>query len=78
LTGFSGVSLAVLAALILFRLAQADILARLMSADRRLLGLIPLRDLLSFGVFFAAFLGDRVEWRGRSLLVRRDGAISPA
>jgi ceramide glucosyltransferase len=76
LTGFSVWALSLLAALVLVRLAQADRLARLMAADRALLWLVPLRDLLSFGVFAAALFGDRVEWRGRSLRVRRDGAIT--
>jgi ceramide glucosyltransferase len=76
LTGFTGWSLALLAALALLRQAQALALSRLMGADRGLLWLTPLRDLFSFGVFFAAFAGDRVEWRGNRLRVGRDGAIA--
>ena len=76
LTGFSGWSVAVLAALVLFRQAQAYVLTRLMAAERGLLWLLPLRDLLSFGVFVTAIFGDRVEWRGNRLRVQRDGVIA--
>jgi ceramide glucosyltransferase len=76
LTGFAGWSLALLAGLVLLRQAQAVVLSRMMSADRGLLWLVPVRDLLSFGVFLAAIVGDRVEWRGNRLRVGRDGAIA--
>jgi len=76
LTGFSAWSLAVLAALVLYRQAQAYVVSRLMAADRGLLWLLPLRDLLSFGVFVTALFGDRVEWRGNRLRVQRDGVIA--
>jgi ceramide glucosyltransferase len=33
--------------------------------------LLPLRDLMSIGVWLAAFTGDRVEWRGRVMRARR-------
>ncbi len=76
LTGFAGWSLALLAGLLLFRQAQALTLSRLMASDRGLLWLIPLRDLLAFGVFLVSLFGDRVEWRGARLRVDRDGAIA--
>jgi ceramide glucosyltransferase len=76
LTGSSGVSLAVLAVLVLFRQAQAYAVSRLMGADRGLLWLLPARDLLSLGVFIAAIFGDSVEWRGNRLRVQRDGVIA--
>ena len=38
--------------------------------------LLPLRDLLSFAVTVASFLGDRVEWRGHALAA--DHGRSPA
>jgi len=76
LNGFSGWSVAVLAALVVFRQLQAYLLARLMKADRGLLWLLPVRDLLSLGVFIAAIFGDRVEWRGNRLRVQRDGVIT--
>jgi ceramide glucosyltransferase len=78
LTGFSAWSLAALVALVLFRQAQADVLCRLLAADRGVLWLLPVRDLLSLGVFVAAIFGDRVEWRGNRLRVQRDGVITAA
>ena len=78
LTGFSAWSLVVLLGLAAFRQAQATVLTRLMRADRSVLWLLPVRDLLAFGVFLAALRGDRVEWRGARLRVGRDGAIAAA
>lgn len=76
LTGFSGLGLALLGGLVLFRQAQALILSRWLSFDAKQLWLLPLRDLLSFGVFLASIFGDRVEWRGNLLKIRRNGAIA--
>jgi ceramide glucosyltransferase len=78
LTGFSGWSLEMLAALAALRLAQVVILSRLMSSRLALLWLTPVRDMLSFGIFLVAIIGDRVEWRGARLRVARDGAIAAA
>lgn len=75
-SGFDGGSLAVMSGLVLFRQAQALILSRLLGFDAKLLWLLPLRDLMSFGVFLASIFGDRVEWRGNLLRVRRNGAIA--
>ena len=38
--------------------------------------LMPLRDLFGFAVWLAGLFGRRVQWRGRSLLLRPDGRIS--
>jgi ceramide glucosyltransferase len=78
LTGFSGWGLATLAALAVFRWAQARILSALLSSDLGGLWLIPLRDLLSFGVFMVAIFGDRVRWRGNNFRVRPDGVMDVA
>jgi ceramide glucosyltransferase len=32
--------------------------------------LLPFRDVVSVGVWFAAYIGDRVEWRGRTMRAR--------
>jgi hypothetical protein len=66
----------VLAGLLVFRQVQALTLCKLMAADESLLWLLPVRDVLAFGVFLAALFGDRVEWRGNRLKVGRDGAIA--
>ena len=76
LTGFSGWSLAVLAALAAFRLTQAVTLVRMMEADGGGLWLLGVRDLLSFGVFVAALVGRRIEWRGNRLHFDRKGAMA--
>ena len=76
LCGFSGWSLEVLGGLAALRLAQSLVLSRLMGFDPRCLWMLPLRDLMSFGVFLASIFGDRVEWRGNQLRVGRDGAIA--
>jgi ceramide glucosyltransferase len=76
LTGFSSPAMVALGALLLARLTQADAAIRILGADRRGLWLVPFRDLLSFGVFVGAHLGARVEWRGRRLMVARDGSMA--
>ena len=73
--GFTGWSLEVLVALLAIRLGLIVHLSRMIGSDRPALWLAPFRDLLSFGVFITAFLGDRVEWRGTRLRVKRDGAV---
>jgi ceramide glucosyltransferase len=76
LTGFAGWSLGLLASLLLLRLLQAHAANRVLHADGRGLWLIPLRDLISLGVFIAAHFGERVEWRGNRFTVGRDGAMA--
>jgi ceramide glucosyltransferase len=39
------------------------------------LWLIPLKDLLQAALWLAAFLGNRIEWRGERMLLRRDGTL---
>ena len=48
----------------------------LMDADLGALWLFPIRDLLAFAVFLAAFFGDGIEWRGARLRVKPDGAMA--
>ncbi len=76
LTGFSSWSLALLAGLLVYRLLQAHAANRVLGSPSRMLWLIPLRDILSFGVFVAAHFGARVEWRGNRMRVQSDGAIA--
>jgi ceramide glucosyltransferase len=38
--------------------------------------LMPLRDLLSFGVFVASLFGETVHWRGTHFAVEPSGAMS--
>lgn len=76
LVGLAPWTLATLAALAATRLVQCLVLCRVMQADRGVVWLFPLRDLLAFAVFLAAFFGDRIEWRGHRLRVKADGAMA--
>jgi ceramide glucosyltransferase len=40
--------------------------------------LLPLRDIMSFGIFISSFFGKRVEWRGHQLQVAKDGTMRQA
>jgi len=42
---------------------------------RRNFGLLPLRDLLSFGIWCSSWIGKRVEWRGRIFEVTANGKM---
>jgi ceramide glucosyltransferase len=37
--------------------------------------LVPIKDLLQAAIWFLAFLGNRIEWRGESMRLRRDGTL---
>jgi ceramide glucosyltransferase len=47
-----------------------------MQADTGVLWLFPVRDIIAFAVFLAAFFGDGIEWRGARLRVKPDGAMA--
>ena len=73
--GASAVSLWVLAAAALSRLA---VKARMDRATGMATGpalLLPLRDLLSCAIFCATFFIDKVDWRGSEFRVTRDGRL---
>ena len=36
---------------------------------------VPIKDLLQAVIWLAAFLGNRIEWRGERMLLRRDGTL---
>jgi ceramide glucosyltransferase len=38
--------------------------------------LVPVKDLLQTAIWLLAFLGNRVEWRGRQMRLRRDGKLA--
>jgi ceramide glucosyltransferase len=76
LTGFSPSAMATLVVLAAVRLALAAMSCLEMGADLGALWLFPLRDVLAFAVFLAAFFGDGVEWRGARLRVKPDGAMA--
>jgi ceramide glucosyltransferase len=39
--------------------------------------LVPAKDLLQSAIWLLAFLGNRVEWRGQQMRLRRDGTLEP-
>jgi ceramide glucosyltransferase len=44
---------------------------------RRALWLVPLRDLLGFGLWIAAYLGTTIVWRGQRFRLGGGGKLSP-
>jgi ceramide glucosyltransferase len=60
------------------RIALAQKLQFYFTPGRRLISdawLVPLKDLLQTAVWFAAFAGNTVEWRGRRMQLLRDGTL---
>jgi ceramide glucosyltransferase len=44
---------------------------------RWVFGLMPLKDLFSFGLWLASFLGNRVTWGGCAFRISPDGKLAP-
>lgn len=42
---------------------------------KRYFWLVPVRDLLSFSIWCLSWIGNKVEWRGRTFVVKRDGKM---
>ncbi len=42
---------------------------------KQYLWLIPLRDLLSFGIWCCGFFGNTIEWRGQRMKLKKDGKL---
>ncbi len=75
LLNFSAVPLAILAVSLAARLWLAvHINTRFSTRDA--IWLVPVRDLLSFAVFFGALFASRVEWRGARFRVSSAGAMA--
>ncbi|TDR94489.1 bacteriohopanetetrol glucosamine biosynthesis glycosyltransferase HpnI [Enterovirga rhinocerotis] len=68
---------AFVAAALLARLALCIAVERAFRLPPHPYWLIPVRDLLSFFVYAASFLGRSVQWRGRQFDVTRKGALLP-
>jgi ceramide glucosyltransferase len=75
-TGFSLVSLAVLAASFAARAVLKWRVDRLFGGAAGPYWLLPLRDVLSFAVFLASLFGASVVWQNERLTVEGDGALS--
>ncbi len=66
------------AACLLIRIALAQNLQRRFTPDRNLVSpfwLVPIKDLLQAALWFSAFTGNKIEWRGRWMKLRRDGTL---
>jgi len=73
---FSSLSLAVVAVALASRLFLVFRSGRSVDLRSEHVWLLPLRDLLSFGVFMASFFGNTIIWRGRRYLAGPDGALA--
>ena len=76
LTGLNPWAMIALGVLAGVRLTFGLLSCLVMQADASVLWLFPVRDVLAFAVFLAAFVGDGIEWRGARLRVKPDGAMA--
>jgi len=65
------------AAILLIRIVLALNLQRRLTgfANANFFWLVPVKDLLQMAIWFGAFAGSTVEWRGRRMKLRRDGTL---
>jgi ceramide glucosyltransferase len=75
LDGLSIPLLEILTVVVACRLATVRLLDRVLGLAPTALWLVPIRDLLSFGVFVASFLGNQVAWRNRTFRIAADGRL---
>ena len=76
LDGFGWPGLGVLAVALLGRFAMVRTTDRALGLEASPLWLVPLRDLLSFGVFLASYFTRTVAWRDRKFHVDRQGQLT--
>jgi ceramide glucosyltransferase len=63
---------------LLIRIVLAQNLQRRFTPERNLVSPfwpVPVKDLLQAAIWFCAFAGNTVEWRGRKMKLRRDGTL---
>jgi ceramide glucosyltransferase len=68
----------IVTALLLIRILLAQDLQRRFTPERSLVSpfwLVPVKDLLQAAIWFCAFTGNTVEWRGRKMKLRPDGDL---
>ena len=78
--GFSSFGLWLLAATILARFLPVFVIGMYGLKDRalaRYFWLVPVRDLIAFGVWAVSLVGDEIEWRGVRFRVRPGGKLAP-
>ena len=71
-------ALAAIMLLYCIRLTVATIFSRCLVRDKLLPAwawLLPVRDLLAFLTWVGAFMGNKVQWRGHSFRVLKDGKL---
>lgn len=76
LVGFSPASYVVLAGVLAARLFLKARIDHIVGSGAGPAWLLPVRDVLSFGLFIASLFGNAVEWRGKRLRVGKSGAMS--
>jgi ceramide glucosyltransferase len=76
LSGPSVMGLAVLLAILAWRLIVVRMIDKAFALPRQPLWLVPLRDVLSFGLLIASFCGKTVEWRGQAFRLAQDGSLT--
>jgi ceramide glucosyltransferase len=75
--GATPLSLSALAGALASRLFLLFTSGRRFGGRRDYVWLLPLRDVLSFFVYLAAFFSKTVEWRGHRFATRPDGMLAP-
>ncbi|MGH9753684.1 MAG: bacteriohopanetetrol glucosamine biosynthesis glycosyltransferase HpnI [Blastocatellia bacterium] len=78
--GFSTFALWLLAATIFARFLPLFVIGVYGLKDRtlaRFFWLAPIRDLIAFGVWIGALVGDEIEWRGAKFRVTPSGKLAP-
>ncbi|HEX4950339.1 MAG TPA: bacteriohopanetetrol glucosamine biosynthesis glycosyltransferase HpnI [Blastocatellia bacterium] len=78
--GFTAVGWTLVALTFLLRFVTALWAGVVLMQDRvllRYLWLVPIRDLIGFGVWLVSFGGNEIRWRGHRFVVRRSGKIEP-
>lgn len=73
--GAPAIMLAVLVISLVCRLAMVRIVDRALALPATELWLVPLRDMLSFAIFIASFLNNRVAWRDSKFRIAADGRL---
>lgn len=76
-TGATPLALCALAAILLLRLTGKSVIDHATRASAGPWWVLPARDLISFGVFLASLVGNRVDWQGRAYRIGPGGVLNP-
>jgi ceramide glucosyltransferase len=76
LSGLSVPGLAVLLAILAWRLIVVRMIDKAFALPRQPLWLVPVRDVLSFFLLIASFCGKTVAWRGQAFRLTPDGSLT--